>query len=157
MRNNSNCAYPKACQAGACKAFPCPPLETSCLAPGAVAAVCTLVADDPKNCGDCNIACARNTQMCLNGACVPRAATCPAGLTLCTAAGGGVAGCANLQTDSTNCGACGNLCPGLCVAGVCRGIYYAAAVPECDTANPTFCNTANTENRGVCIEGTACP
>jgi hypothetical protein len=68
---------------------------------------------------------------------------CATGQTLCTDA------CRNLQTDSTNCGACGNACTGglTCNAGVCT-----APAPANDL--PTNATTLNLTNPTVTATGT---
>ena len=75
------------------------------------------------------------------------ARTGPAAPVLCCAAGAGACagGCANLQTDVTNCGTCGNRCPdgNRCTAGRCervppaRGGLAAGSLYTCALRGPT--------------------
>ncbi len=72
--------------------------------------VCTNVASDVNNCGECNAVCAAG-DICSSGVC-----TCPmAGDVTCRGT------CTDLRNDPHNCGACGNVCvpPSICVGGAC--------------------------------------
>ena len=94
-----------------------------CCASGA----CAHPIDDVQNCGACGNACPAG-QACVNGACSGFTGCGPGQMNgFCNLdAGAGHAccpsvGCTNLMTDSLNCGACGNACPGAltCVNGMC--------------------------------------
>jgi hypothetical protein len=124
---------------------------------------------DSQNCGNCGTVCvypqvcsggvcgcAPNdapcvdyseccSQYCTNGLC----SQCAMGYTSC----GSI--CANLSSDTSNCGTCGNVCPQasgiVCVSGVCHDVnndsnYCGMAGTQCQ---PGFCCHA-----GVC--GTLC-
>jgi hypothetical protein len=74
-------------------------------------ALCTNLADDPFNCGECGNSCAVD-ETCVDGACV-----CEEGLTACGDS------CVDTDTDSFNCGGCGIICTnGQCSNGGCVGI-----------------------------------
>ena len=71
-------------------------------------------------CGDCNTACASDTEWCTQGHC------CGTGKRYCNTA------CADVLSDKNNCGTCGNVCgSGMnCANGVCKtGVTYTAAFP----------------------------
>ena len=83
----------------------CDPLRNSC--------GCNDIRNDPMRCGTaCGsmVVCATNL-LCIGGVC-----GCPEGQMLCPG------GCAALQTDVANCGACGRRCPtgASCVSGQCQ-------------------------------------
>jgi len=82
-----------------------------------------------KGCGVCNPA--NGVGHCVNGAC--GLASCNAGFADCNASAAD--GCeVNVASDSSNCGACGQVCDRVaCVAGACQK-------PACD---PTTCNLAH--------------
>lgn len=87
--------------------------NSDCCTDASGAAVCTNVASDVNNCGDCNVVCAAG-DICSDGVC-----TCPiASDTNCMGT------CTDLQSDPDNCGACGNPCPtgATCTAGACAPI-----------------------------------
>ncbi|MGH7280379.1 MAG: DUF6923 family protein [Polyangiaceae bacterium] len=114
----------------------CPSDQTKC------GSECVSTDRDTLNCGTCGHACAAD-EVCSSGAC---GVTCSAGLMLCAGvanvldagpspdAGDAEAGvmtpvdaglrapyCASLASDNQNCGACGNVCPGVlaCREGSC--------------------------------------
>ena len=87
--------------------------NSDCCPAGRRGEVCTNLASDASNCGECGSACPPG-DVCTDGDC-----GCPiAGDTNCS----GV--CTDLQTDPVNCGACGIPCtpPGNCSGGACVGI-----------------------------------
>jgi hypothetical protein len=128
----TKCAANQVCNAGAC-ATSCSTGQTQC------GMSCVDAQTDRANCGACGTVC-KDGEICSAGKCE---ISCQAGLTKCTkplgdggtsdasadASGdGGDAGpqlgavyCANLQTENTNCGACGATCAigKVCVAGAC--------------------------------------
>ena len=73
---------------------------------------------DPNNCGGC--AAASLLYTCPPGAsCVGGSCQCPTGQTMCDSPQG-LPACVDITTDSNNCGACGNTCPGgTCTSGSC--------------------------------------
>jgi hypothetical protein len=78
--------------------------------------VCNDVCIDPSadvfNCGQCGFICAQNA-ICASGSCI-----CPQGTSYCTS---GI--CTDFDTDSQNCGACGNSCQGgECCSGSCADL-----------------------------------
>jgi hypothetical protein len=93
---------------------------------------------DPQNCGGCGVVCGAgpnaNLPYCVSNGCT---ATCPAPLTACDVAG--LDSCANLLSDSDNCGTCGNTCaPGSgCVQGQCiDAIDVGPAPAKCANGGP---------------------
>jgi hypothetical protein len=124
--------------------------------------ICSATCVDPSshaNCGTCNNACAAN------GTCLPNASA-PGGYACgCTTAGqsycGATLGCANLTTDSNNCGKCGTKCtiPGTsCSGGAC--VCPASAPLNC--GGTTGCVNVNTDPKNcgrcanACAAGKAC-
>lgn len=133
----TKCAANQVCSMGAC-ATSCAMGQTQC------GMSCVDAQTDRTNCGACGTVC-KDGEICSAGKCE---ISCQAGLTKCTrpmgdggmgdasadasgdASGdGGDAGpqlgpvyCANLQTDNTNCGACGTTCDQgkKCIGGVCK-------------------------------------
>jgi hypothetical protein len=120
--------------------------------------ICTPLAADPANCGNCGTACPSN-QTCTNGACtsVGGGGGCPSGQTLC----GGQ--CVYLQSDLNNCGACGNVCQQapngspVCTGGVCS-LVCNSGFANCDGIYSNGCETNlqnSNNNCGAC--GVTCP
>ncbi|HEY5921329.1 MAG TPA: hypothetical protein VIV11_06650 [Kofleriaceae bacterium] len=83
---------------------------------------CITPSIDPLNCGACGNVCGVGTNagkpFCVSGGCI---ATCPAPLTGCPIGMSGNSECVNTDSDSDNCGSCGNRCTGNtgCSAGSC--------------------------------------
>jgi hypothetical protein len=76
------------------------------------------VSADIANCGGCNVACSANhgTPSCTGGAC---SIACETGWGNCN--GMVTDGCEHAtSSDPLNCGACGSVCNGFCLNGVCR-------------------------------------
>ena len=116
---------------------PYPPLPRACGNGACVPGVCltgfadcnTMIVDgcevstqsDPNNCGACGRACTslpNASAMCAGGACT--IGMCNANFANCD--GQAMNGCeVNLQSDRTNCGACGNACDTgrVCIMGAC--------------------------------------
>jgi hypothetical protein len=104
---------------GAASCLGCAPNETACKIGPSVGQCFDLTKDDHDNCGACNLSCGAGT--CVSGACV-----CPTPQTFCPTPQPertGVSSCVDLQTDTRNCGTCGQPCDiykPMCVAGQCR-------------------------------------
>ena len=82
--------------------------------------VCVDLNIDPANCGGCGVACAAG-EACQSRTCTTTTTEAPPPLT-CADQGliecFGV--CVDLQTDPSNCGYCGEVCPsGQCATGIC--------------------------------------
>jgi len=124
----------------------CPTGETPC------ANTCVYTGVDLHNCGACGNVCPSN-YVCQAGVCVMPTTTttpvaCPTGDLLCLNT------CVNPATDSQNCGACGNACPGnyVCKASACE-----KTCPTGDILCLNNCVNPQTDssNCGAC--GVACP
>jgi hypothetical protein len=110
------CSPGQTCSAGQCQTA-CQPSETLCQGDAADGGsdYCINPLTDSANCGGCGQQC-ESGMVCFSGRCTT---ACPSGQTLCSTqaaddAGAGGAGatpyCANLQTDTADCGCCGNFC-----------------------------------------------
>ena len=141
--------------------FVCPaPTPDECAAGGVT--FCVDFQNDGHNCGACGTLCPAGAA-CQKGQC---AISCESGTMPCPASTGGIGGfaCANLQTDNTNCGACGVTCPGgaTCQGAVCS-VTCINGYSSCPAASPDggvggfVCASLQTDssNCGAC--GTACP
>ncbi len=169
--------------------------STVCPATASAGAYWATLDVDPSNCGSCGHACG-NDQLCFAGVCTspcdpPYDGTCvagtdspdgglscPAGLSACSTTSW-CRGCIDDQTDSLNCGGCGQRCPvgaPICVGGQCTTgcgggqlCAYApiitgsagACVPSCPTlfgvqmiscGTPPYCtvSAADPNNCGSC-------
>lgn len=138
------------CVNGTC---PCPPGYTQCPSlsgrPGFVDCVDTTTSN--LDCGACGNACLPSAPYCNHGTC---SAQCTAGLTYCISGGGGPfggPGCANLETDKSNCGGCGVACTGslICAGGQCA---CAEGYANCDGSCASL--LSDNDNCGTC--GTRC-
>ena len=116
---NAACPTGTSCVNGACQ---CPGSMTLC------SGACVSTQNDPANCGSCGSVCtagANASPVCTSGVC---SYACSPGFTDCD--GRAANGCeVQLQTDSLNCGRCGNVCAtgtscisGRCVCGPTAGL-----------------------------------
>jgi hypothetical protein len=103
----------------------CPPYQDLC------GGTCIPTANDPKNCGHCNVMCGNNNP-CYGGICNPGG--CPGGLTACNGA------CVDTQTDNNNCGPCGHVCMPT-AGGQATGCEGGTCVPIAGSVNggPGMC------------------
>jgi len=126
--------------------------QTTCAQSGlACNGICEETQTDPNNCGACgNVCpltvspycianpnqCAAFQQSCISGVC----GGCSTGLTACNST------CTNVQSDPSNCGACGTVCAAgqVCNAGQCMGSF----------PNGAACGSANQCTGGFCVNGT---
>jgi hypothetical protein len=125
--------------------------QTTCAQSGlACNGICEETQTDPNNCGACGNVCPLTVspyclanpnqcsafqQSCISGVC----GGCSTGLTACNST------CTNLQSDPSNCGACGTVC----LAGqVCNVGQCMANLP-----NGAACGSANQCSGGFCTNG----
>ncbi len=122
---------------------------------------CANPANDPKNCGGCNIICPfgeNSTASCAEGKCV---LNCSEGYSNCD--NNPANGCEiATATNPDNCGTCGKVCTSAngtptCTAGVCGTSACAAGFANCSGSGGTGCQTPITtpQNCGAC--GNICP
>ena len=151
---DKKCADGEVCSQGAC-ALSCGG-GTSLCREG-----CRDLKTDPTNCGACGTACGAG-RACVKGECV---SGCLDGLTTCSGPGadGGSLYCANIQTDNSNCGACGKVCgPGLaCKSGVCSttcggGDTLCPGPTGGDASGVAFCSNLKTDRRNCGTCGVEC-
>jgi hypothetical protein len=97
----------------------------------------------------CDTSCTSNNQCVSGAACVNGACTvCAAGQTVCANA------CANLSSDSANCGACGHGClGGTCTSGTCSAVLMAT-LPVADGYTAIASNSATVFVLGNSSAGT---
>jgi hypothetical protein len=131
------CPSGQACSGGQCLQSGCGAFAITawCASPSGSPGVCcgeacADIANDPANCGGCNVSCPAG-QTCVEGLCSGTTAPCGAGHTneACDLPDGGPnglccpgGGCIDVTSDSKNCGFCGHACTGVqtCVAGRCK-------------------------------------
>jgi hypothetical protein len=158
----------RACGAGqACESESC-----VCTNGGDVNCNCALEhGSDPKNCGNCGARVPRD--VCPTGATCQTTTSvdgtfstchCPPQNSECGSRVDGTAFCADLTTDSSNCGTCGNACPnGLsCANGSCCPAGQALCGSTCldDTADPNCggCGVNCSQGGATCQAGACvCP
>ena len=123
------CEAGTTCQNGACTVAGGGGCKDGSLTYCGEVAGCVDLNIDPLHCGGCGVACAAG-EICQASACTattgaPAQPTCAdQGLIDCFGA------CVNLQTDPSNCGFCGEVCPsGQCGAGTC--IEAVGSAPGC--------------------------
>ncbi len=127
---------------------------------------CIDVATNSLHCGDCGKPCPAEARECVDGSCV------------CPPATHGVCDgiCADLRSDLSNCGTCGNICAAdrVCTEGVCvcdpskaahtpcgtKCVDLLTDVFHCGTCNETTtpaCDAAQVCNQGVCDSACTAP
>jgi hypothetical protein len=146
----------------------CPSEQQVCGVTDTSPGTCTDLQSDINNCGACSNVCTGGGQTCQSGSC-----QCPADKPnlvngQCTACSEGYTDCGdplnpvcnNLQVDTRNCGACGNVCPtgAGCIGGQCQcpdgevpgtGSDAGTCVQDCSTLGPGF---QYCSNYGQCID-----
>src|SRR4029079_17902604 len=108
---------------------------------------------DSRNCGACGNVCP--SLVCQNGRCLSEdeadrvASGCAGGEVFCAREDGY---CADLQTNSLNCGACGNAClVGDCVGGACGGGGLQNCAPPLSVCGDACVDlTSDSINCGAC-------
>jgi hypothetical protein len=139
------CAANTTCMNGTCVAVASPDGGAmTCLAPARMCATptgvaCINVMSDPSNCGGCGITCGSG-QFCGNGICAASggtdAGTAPpkcVGTQVSCVAPTGAPYCADLSSDSANCGGCQKQCP---AGWACSGGTCAAPAAPADAGAP---------------------
>ena len=163
------CAPGQSCAQGSCTpANGCPSGSFACLKATGALGPCMPTSDlqtDNSNCGSCGKVCG-GLSSCVNGACaLPN--NCPTGQISCLKPTGAFGPCmpaSNLQTDSSNCGACGTVCGGIstCQSGACAlpnncptgQIACLKATGAFGPCMPTSNLQTDSSNCGAC--GTVC-
>ncbi len=159
---NAQCGAGRLCVGNVCvpgcnDTQPCSAGQTCC------AGACADLQTNLTNCGTCGTVCRtpNGTPTCLNAMC--QAGTCGEGYADCNRSNAD--GCeVSLNTDLTNCGTCGTVCPtpanasaSTCVSGRC-GYTCAPSFADCDTTAANGCEAdlrVNVAHCGAC--GVACP
>ena len=155
---------PMACIAGQCQKH-CDPPRTLCTNPASIHPdYCADFSSDAENCGACGNVCPSGD--CNDGVCA-EVTTCAAGLTYCLAKSDPVsqpAGCYDLSSDYTHCGACDTSCPiaspgpMACIAGQCQKHCDSPQTLCTNPASihPDYCAdlSSDAQNCGTCT--TAC-
>lgn len=163
-----NCgACGNVCASGACQfrtCFSCEPGLSICIEE---TYYCANLSSDPNNCGGCRQANPTMPSPCPSGVCNAGVCTsnegCERGFTNCDG------GCINLSVHSDHCGACNNVCGGICTDGMC---YDDPEAVPCDpgftncsgncfnlSTNPNQCGACGFVcasgmcNEGTCAEG----
>jgi hypothetical protein len=161
------CPTTVGCYAGECTLPPCEAGLDECAGAG-----CVDLLGDPNHCGACDVVC--ESGVCDAGVCAGQDTTCAAGLTYCPAlppyaasALGVPAGCTDLSTDYSNCGACGASCQPAdpiaidCIGGACVPIGCVLGWTDCGNLDcrhlpndPLNCGACgNVCESGVCEAG----
>ncbi|HUB06825.1 MAG TPA: hypothetical protein VMB50_07490 [Myxococcales bacterium] len=169
---SSSCPAGLQCIAGFCASLgcdpPCAPAQTCltglCIPKQPATCGPTAPCNAPESCiaGFCvDTTCAppcSGDEVCLSDLCLPPGgdSSCPPPYAGCVSAG--LAYCANLALDATNCGSCGHACPSgeLCSSGSCA-VSCLASEDACTVEGSTLCidPTSDDLNCGSC--GAACP
>lgn len=153
---HSNSAFPATCVAGMCTCTGGPSVRNCAQSEGPLYCYDT-AASDEANCGGCDSRCPSGV------ACIAGRCACPAGTTACCNERDPVFNgcrytCNDTQTESANCGACGNRCPlgVFCVAGRC-GCPSGSALCEgtCIDVSSDPMNCGGCGRRCGCGEGCA--
>src|SRR5207302_1196936 len=127
----TKCAPGQVCSASKCS-FSCAPGYTECVAPGSDAGPADASSDAPTDAGSGD--------------------TSSSGDTSGVDSGGFARHCANLKTDASNCGACGNVCKAteVCKSGSCK--VACGTLTDCSGTCKDL--TSDAKNCGAC--GNAC-
>jgi hypothetical protein len=161
------CAATEFCGGGVCMPLAqvaCQAGTVACLDPSGQKLFCTVLANDPRNCGSCGTVCPSG-DVCMNNLCqspgggaggtdggAGASGTCPGSApTTCGAAGSQY--CVNVSTAVNDCGTCGRTCGAglVCNASVCSPPTQTGAcggLPSCATGCTSFAD--DPRNCGAC-------
>jgi len=162
---NTTCSSGEVCSGGNCGTT-CAGSQTFCGGDSGTP-YCASTQTDNANCGGCGVTCGTG-KVCHQGTCSNSCAAEDGGVETLCLPDSGAPYCANTQTDSLNCNACGNACPAAanatsdCVSGACSFVC-SSGYADCNHVASDGCEAtlaADSKNCGGCgircVAGTYC-